>query len=269
MRRRTPASDRLGCNRRPNPDRIRPQSLLAVSPPVPDDAARLGQSRAAHGGHLRPSSRASAACSKRRASKSWPDRRTEYRPPCGGCTTSRMIVAGWPPETPVAYWDAGDVLFQGQLGPLWDLVRADPDRLLVAREPVGIGESPVIVPWTDHIIDPVVRREMRELLAADAVHQRRLRRRHCPRLDGLPARRRPSAEDGPQGRLALGRPGRDGPLPSPSIRQPGAKSPTAGTTASSFETRRPTEFNPAAASRAWMAPRCTSYTETAARWSRG
>ena len=76
------------------------------------------------------------------------------------------IVAGWPPETPVAYWDAGDVLFQGPLDPLWDLVRAYPDRLLVAREPVGIGESPVIVPWSDHIIDPKVRRETRELLSA-------------------------------------------------------------------------------------------------------
>jgi hypothetical protein len=76
------------------------------------------------------------------------------------------IVAGWPPDTPVAYWDAGDVLFQGQLGPLWDLVRAEPVRLLVAREPVGIGESPVIVPWTDYITDPVVRRETRELLGS-------------------------------------------------------------------------------------------------------
>ena len=45
-----------GRNRRPNPDRVRPQSLFAVSPPVPDDAACLGQSRAAHGRHLRPSS---------------------------------------------------------------------------------------------------------------------------------------------------------------------------------------------------------------------
>ncbi len=75
------------------------------------------------------------------------------------------VIAGWPEDTPVAYWDAGDVLFQGSLAPLWDLVRAHPDRLLVAREPVGIGESPVIVPWTNHILDPVVRTEMRELLA--------------------------------------------------------------------------------------------------------
>jgi hypothetical protein len=33
-------------------------------------------------------------------------------------------VDRWPEDTPVAYWDAGDVLFQGSLGPLWDLVRA-------------------------------------------------------------------------------------------------------------------------------------------------
>jgi hypothetical protein len=75
------------------------------------------------------------------------------------------IIAGWPPDTPVAFWDAGDVLFQSPLAPLWDLVRAYPDRLLVAREPVAIGESPVIVPWTDYIINPVVRRESRELLS--------------------------------------------------------------------------------------------------------
>jgi hypothetical protein len=76
------------------------------------------------------------------------------------------IVARWPAEAPVAYWDAGDVHFQGHLGPLWDMVRASPDHLLVAREPVGIGESPVIVPWTDYIIDPEVRRQTRELLGA-------------------------------------------------------------------------------------------------------
>ena len=76
------------------------------------------------------------------------------------------VVERWPEETPVAYWDAGDVLFQGVLAPLWQMVRADPGRLLVVREPVGIGESPVIVPWTDYIEDPVVRRETRELLAA-------------------------------------------------------------------------------------------------------
>jgi hypothetical protein len=32
---------------------------------------------------------------------------------------------------------------------------------------VKIGESPVIVPWTDTIIDPVVRRQTRELMASN------------------------------------------------------------------------------------------------------
>ena len=51
-------------------------------------------------------------------------------------------------------------------------------RLLVVREPVGIGESPVIVPWTDHIVDPVVRRETRELLSAMPFINAGLRRGH-------------------------------------------------------------------------------------------
>ncbi len=38
-----------------------------------------------------------------------------------------------PGDTPVAYWDAGDVIFQNSLAPLWDLVRSHPDTLLVAR----------------------------------------------------------------------------------------------------------------------------------------
>src|SRR5262249_25104495 len=39
------------------------------------------------------------------------------------------IVRHWPPETPVAYWDAGDVLFHGSLAPLWDMVRQTPAKL--------------------------------------------------------------------------------------------------------------------------------------------
>src|SRR3712207_9120729 len=59
------------------------------------------------------------------------------------------VIERWPDDTPVAYWDAGDVLFQGRLAPLWDLVRAHPEKVLAAREPVAIGASPAIVPWTD------------------------------------------------------------------------------------------------------------------------
>jgi hypothetical protein len=77
------------------------------------------------------------------------------------------VIADWPQDTPVAFWDAGDVLFQGSLAPLWDLVRAHPDQLLVVREPVAIGTSPVIGPWTDYIRDPAVRGHTRALLATN------------------------------------------------------------------------------------------------------
>jgi hypothetical protein len=77
----------------------------------------------------------------------------------------QRVIARWPAETPVAYWDAGDVLFQGRLGPLWDLVRAHPESLLVVREPVAIGASPAIEPWVKTIRDPAARRRTAEVFA--------------------------------------------------------------------------------------------------------
>src|SRR5262245_36307735 len=68
------------------------------------------------------------------------------------------VIDRWPAETPVAFWDAADVLFQGRLASLWDLVRSHPGRILAAREPVEIGASPAVVPWTATIRDPVERR---------------------------------------------------------------------------------------------------------------
>jgi hypothetical protein len=46
----------------------------------------------------------------------------------------QKVVECWPAETPVAYWDAGDVVFQDRIAPLWDLVRANPDHLLAVTE---------------------------------------------------------------------------------------------------------------------------------------
>ena len=43
-------------------------------------------------------------------------------------------MASWPADTPVAYWDAADVVFQDRIAPLWDLVRAHPDQLLAVTE---------------------------------------------------------------------------------------------------------------------------------------
>jgi hypothetical protein len=65
------------------------------------------------------------------------------------------VLSGWPEDTPAAYWDAGDVRFQGRLASLWDEVRAHPDKLLVAREPV-MASGPTLSMRT--IRDPDVRR---------------------------------------------------------------------------------------------------------------
>jgi len=68
------------------------------------------------------------------------------------------VVARWPEDTPVAYWDAGDVVFQGYLRPLWDLVRTYPDQLLTTREQIPYCQNPGIRHWVDLIWDPDARR---------------------------------------------------------------------------------------------------------------
>ncbi|HEY2146376.1 MAG TPA: glycosyltransferase family A protein [Pirellulales bacterium] len=73
------------------------------------------------------------------------------------------IIERLPAETPVAYWDAGDVIFQGSLQPLWGTVRANPDKLLAVREPQPFTANVVANDWTLSIHDPAVRRETLEL----------------------------------------------------------------------------------------------------------
>jgi hypothetical protein len=77
------------------------------------------------------------------------------------------VVARWPPETPAAYWDAGDILFQDRLVGLWDQVRANPDKLLAVREPRGYPGNPAVGDWTRTIWDPAARRRAFELLATN------------------------------------------------------------------------------------------------------
>ena len=76
----------------------------------------------------------------------------------------QAVVERWPENTPVAYWDAGDVLFQDRLGPLWDLARVQPDRLLVTRECFEYHQSPVCTGWVQTIRDPESRQRALELL---------------------------------------------------------------------------------------------------------
>ena len=69
------------------------------------------------------------------------------------------ITRSLPPETPVAYWDAGDVVFQASLQPLWQLLRRSPGKLLVAREPSGHPDNFAVTLWTGSIADPTARHE--------------------------------------------------------------------------------------------------------------
>ena len=74
------------------------------------------------------------------------------------------IAGGLPPTTPIAYWDAGDVIFQGRLQTLWEQVEANPNKLLVASEPVSHPQNKAVVDWTEGIVDSNSRRRVRETL---------------------------------------------------------------------------------------------------------
>ena len=74
------------------------------------------------------------------------------------------LLDSWPGEAPAAYWDAGDVVFQDPIGPLWDLVRAHPDRILVAREQLAYRGSLVVISWLQTIHDPEARDRALRLL---------------------------------------------------------------------------------------------------------
>lgn len=79
----------------------------------------------------------------------------------------QAAIAGWPDDTPVAHWDAGDILFQGRLAPLWDLVRRHPDKLLAVAEPTRHPENPAIRHWTETIADPSARRRAMSLCGSN------------------------------------------------------------------------------------------------------
>jgi hypothetical protein len=75
------------------------------------------------------------------------------------------ILEQWPTETLVAYWDAGDVLFQGTLDPLWKLARECDRRLLAVPEAISHPQNRAVANWTSRIPDLAVRNQVFELLA--------------------------------------------------------------------------------------------------------
>jgi hypothetical protein len=86
-------------------------------------------------------------------------------PPVRRLTDFQAVLQGWAPQTPVAYWDAGDVFFQGRLDELWELVRRHPERLLAVREPTAHPENPAVAAWTLSITDAAARRRAFEHLS--------------------------------------------------------------------------------------------------------
>ncbi len=74
------------------------------------------------------------------------------------------ITATLPPATPVAYWDAGDVVFQAPIQPLWEMIRSFPGQLLAAREPMGYPDNITMIEWTETIADPAARRNAEQIV---------------------------------------------------------------------------------------------------------
>jgi Glycosyl transferase family 2 len=79
------------------------------------------------------------------------------------------VIADWPDDVPVAYWDAGDVVFQGGLEPLWELARKHPDRLLAASEWSHPSDNVAAKEWVVTIRDFEARRRAMELFMTHSI----------------------------------------------------------------------------------------------------
>ena len=77
----------------------------------------------------------------------------------------QLALTDLPDQQPVVWWDAGDVLFQRNLGELWDLLRANPGRLLAVREPESHPRNTAVAMWTSRIADLRVRENVFQLLS--------------------------------------------------------------------------------------------------------
>jgi hypothetical protein len=63
------------------------------------------------------------------------------------------VCSSLAPNTPVAYWDVADVIFQTSLQRLWEQVRTWPNRLIAVSEPNGYPGNEVIPFWSLSIRD--------------------------------------------------------------------------------------------------------------------
>jgi hypothetical protein len=88
-------------------------------------------------------------------------------PPVRRLLDFQQVVAQLPAHTCVAYWDAGDVQFQGSLQPLWALVQQNPNKLLVVAEAKPSSEHPLVHEWTHTIRDAAARDHAMRVLRAN------------------------------------------------------------------------------------------------------
>ena len=86
-------------------------------------------------------------------------------PPIRRLKDFQRVMQHWPDDTPVAYWDAGDVVFQHSLHHLWNLARQHRHKLLAVREPRGYPDNAAVTGWTLSIHDPLARRAAFELFS--------------------------------------------------------------------------------------------------------
>ncbi len=86
-------------------------------------------------------------------------------PPIRRLTDFQRVIHDWPDDTPVAYWDAGDVVFQSSLQGLWQLARQHRHKLLAVSEPRGYPYNRAVAGWTLSIADPLARQSAFELFA--------------------------------------------------------------------------------------------------------
>jgi hypothetical protein len=86
-------------------------------------------------------------------------------PPVRRLEDFARITCNLPGETPLAYWDVADVVFQTSLRPLWREVVATPGKLLAVIEPKGYPFNAVIPAWSLSIRDAAHRWRAFQLLS--------------------------------------------------------------------------------------------------------
>lgn len=81
----------------------------------------------------------------------------------------QCALRGLPAATPVAYWDAGDIVFQNRLDEIWSTVRRNPCKLLLTRELLGHGENEAVYEWFDEMTNAEHREKVRSALGSAPV----------------------------------------------------------------------------------------------------